>query len=662
MVSILSFLILLSFQAFGVSGADSGDLVTAAYLFGVPHPPGYPLYTALGWFLTRLPLFSVAWRVGLLSSVPHAFSVGLVYLTVRKITGKQSVSLIASTVLLGNYLFFFYGVTAEVFALLDFFTLALIYCAVSWFIGNEPKYLMRFALLSGLSLTHHQVIIFQLPAYLFLGWLLRKRLSREFRHIPKMLFLFSCGLLPYIYIPLAARHNAVINWENASTVRGFIDLVTRARYGTFQAATLFGTTLTERLLGIKAYFQFMLTDFYWIGMTLVVIGFVWLARHQKVLFWFILTAFLFTGPLYYFYASYPILTSFSLGIYERFLLPSYVIVSIVLGCGITGILESLGSISRTALARKYRTLITAAVYVFGFSFGILMLVSTALKFTGLPEDRTTAYLGIDLLRTVEPDGLLLLLGDSPLFMAQYQRYVEKIRPDVIVLYEANLRSAPYLETVKKNFPGLALPEPDGKNLLTDFIDRNRKAHPVYSNVDYEKPSGTEWIPRGLLYKLYDEADLPTYNEIMSEDRLIWAGYHLDEIKSGILLRYKHFVLTDVLNPYAVSRLQLGKLMKDHGFLADAEGYYTDGLSVGSDQYVSEIYTQLGIVRLALRKCPQAEEAFFKSKETAYYDNPKVYYFLSVVYGNCFSDQEKADEYLKLYEQKKSKVQTPLENL
>src|SRR5664280_1156469 len=78
----LSFFVFLLFQAQGIIGGDSGDLVTAVTTFGVPHPPGYPLYTFLGWILSHIPVFTPSWRVGLLSSVPHAIVIALVFLIV----------------------------------------------------------------------------------------------------------------------------------------------------------------------------------------------------------------------------------------------------------------------------------------------------------------------------------------------------------------------------------------------------------------------------------------------------------------------------------------------------------------------------------------------------------------------------------------------------
>src|SRR5688572_1692281 len=60
---------------------DSPELTAAAYLAGVPHPTGYPLYMILGHLFIRLcPLGSVAYRMNLLSALAAAAAVGLVYL------------------------------------------------------------------------------------------------------------------------------------------------------------------------------------------------------------------------------------------------------------------------------------------------------------------------------------------------------------------------------------------------------------------------------------------------------------------------------------------------------------------------------------------------------------------------------------------------------
>ena len=51
------------------NGQDGGDLVTAVYTSGVPHPPGYPTYVLLGKLFALLPVSEPAYRLNLMSEV-----------------------------------------------------------------------------------------------------------------------------------------------------------------------------------------------------------------------------------------------------------------------------------------------------------------------------------------------------------------------------------------------------------------------------------------------------------------------------------------------------------------------------------------------------------------------------------------------------------------
>lgn len=72
----------------GVTLKDSGELVTAAFSLGVPHPPGYPLWTLLGFFWSHfvLPFGNPAWRIGVLSGVTGGLTVGVLALTMIRCT------------------------------------------------------------------------------------------------------------------------------------------------------------------------------------------------------------------------------------------------------------------------------------------------------------------------------------------------------------------------------------------------------------------------------------------------------------------------------------------------------------------------------------------------------------------------------------------------
>jgi thioredoxin-like negative regulator of GroEL len=63
---------------------DSGELAVASMYAGVPHPPGYPVWTIYTWFFTLIPFGNIAWRVALSSAVAGAFSCGLVALMVSR--------------------------------------------------------------------------------------------------------------------------------------------------------------------------------------------------------------------------------------------------------------------------------------------------------------------------------------------------------------------------------------------------------------------------------------------------------------------------------------------------------------------------------------------------------------------------------------------------
>src|SRR5690349_15720581 len=60
---------------------DSGELAVGSFYAGVPHPPGYPVWTIYSWLFTKLvPISNIAWRVGLSSAVAGAFACGLIAL------------------------------------------------------------------------------------------------------------------------------------------------------------------------------------------------------------------------------------------------------------------------------------------------------------------------------------------------------------------------------------------------------------------------------------------------------------------------------------------------------------------------------------------------------------------------------------------------------
>jgi tetratricopeptide (TPR) repeat protein len=85
----LTFLISLTafvyFMSPSVTLQDSGELVTGAYNFGVPHPPGYPLWAFLGWVWRHIvPIGNPAYRIGLMSAFSGALLTGFLTLLMTR--------------------------------------------------------------------------------------------------------------------------------------------------------------------------------------------------------------------------------------------------------------------------------------------------------------------------------------------------------------------------------------------------------------------------------------------------------------------------------------------------------------------------------------------------------------------------------------------------
>src|SRR5215475_9319891 len=78
---------------------DSPELITAAATLGVPHPPGYPLFTMLGHVFSLLPFGTIPFRVNLFSVVCDSLTVGVVYLTAWRLTKSQLASGVAALLL-----------------------------------------------------------------------------------------------------------------------------------------------------------------------------------------------------------------------------------------------------------------------------------------------------------------------------------------------------------------------------------------------------------------------------------------------------------------------------------------------------------------------------------------------------------------------------------
>jgi len=166
-----------------VSFWDCGEFIACAYILGVPHPPGAPLYLLLGRLFTLLPLGGeIAWRVNLISALASAASVLLTYLIIlrliracpRKVSAGLEVAaaLIGSLALAFSDSFWFNAVEAEVYALSTFLTALVIWLALRW--ADAPttlpalRQLVLAVYLIALAVGVHLLNVLTIPVVLLL--------------------------------------------------------------------------------------------------------------------------------------------------------------------------------------------------------------------------------------------------------------------------------------------------------------------------------------------------------------------------------------------------------------------------------------------------------------------------------------------------------------
>lgn len=655
-----SFFLFLFFQARHIVAGDSGDLVTAAATFGVPHPPGYPLYTFIGWGLTRLmPWLGPAWSVGFLSSLPGALVVGLVWHMVHKLTKSIFSASCAAFLLAGNYLFFMYSTTAEVFALFILFLMSLVYLVWRWDQTPDRRILLLGAGVLGLSLTHHHVILFLLPAIFVYAWYTRRDWARavNVRVFLLCALILLLGFTPYLYVFIAAQSGSMVNWDQVSTLERFIRLVTREDYGTFQSGALIGSVLSQRFISVVAYLRFLLLDFSWIGVSIAAFGLGYLWQKKRAFALFLGTALVSLGPLFFFYASFPLANRFTLGTYERFLLPSYALITLLFGIGIHAAATSVTQIFRTYFRPVSMTVLLYGVGLIVMGFVGVTSATTLWRFWGLARDTTAERIGFDLLQIVPENSLILVSRDTTLFTTQYVRYALRFRSDTIVIHLHALAGDDYQETIASAFPELIIPVTND-DFFEEFILKNLAEHPVFTNSPFAVADGYVWVPQGLLYRLTPIDEAPEVAELIVQNEAIWRTYQ--DPTRGLLSRYNHLMLADARDVYAGAHIALGKILLQAHALPEAASEFTQAIALQPDIEASDAYTYLGVTKLFQKDCDAALAAFAAARNASFSPDSLITLYEGVTYQDCLNDPEKGKALIEAYQKHEQARETPLD--
>jgi hypothetical protein len=452
---------------------DASEYITAAYILGIPHPPGNPLFVLLGRVATLVPFGSVAVRVNLLAALSSAVAAGIWFLVAERVlaqwfelrwprlVGAAVAALLSATA----FTVWNQSVVNE-----KVYTVSLAFFAiVSWLTvlwcddpdGRRADRLLVFiAYLIGLGYANHPAGFLVGPAVGVAVLARRPRTLLRWRLVGAAIVALVLGLTPFALEPIRAAHHPAMNEgepTGCATSIGFSCTFSKTTYERLMAninREQYGKPdLTVRQAPFTAQVGMWWLYFKWqwlrdahgaqpglqaalalLFLGLGVAGGVAHWRHDRASFWFF-GPLIFTVTLvlvYYMNFKYgasqaPELNDVQREVRDRdyFYLWSYSAWSVWAALGLAAAWRSLADRVPTAGARRWAT--TAPILL----LGVVPLVGNWRQASRAGETATREW-AHDLLNSVEPYGILVTLGDNDTFPLWYAQEVEGVRRDVTV--------------------------------------------------------------------------------------------------------------------------------------------------------------------------------------------------------------------------------------
>lgn len=215
-----------------IKGWDSAMLQIVGSTWGIPHSPGYPLYTILANLFVRLLNVvpglwntAVVWRVTFWSTTTSLLTLLFLYLIVRRLSQNRIAAMLAAGILGVSFIFWRGAIMAEVYSFNALIFALTFWLALRWDAERRDRWLVALGLALSAGTVHHRTA-FILPPTIALWVMLKSPAAPETSKkywptvLRRWLILGGVALLPllsYLYLPLAAQQRAGQTWLYADT-------------------------------------------------------------------------------------------------------------------------------------------------------------------------------------------------------------------------------------------------------------------------------------------------------------------------------------------------------------------------------------------------------------------------------------------------------------
>ena len=373
-----------------VTFEDSGELITAAYHLGIPHQPGYPLFTLLGRTFSLLPLQNVAYRLNLMSAFLTALGAMFICWAVilfiddnMKGNSRQAVSRTsefffkyapafgAGMMMISTFEIWEQSLITEVYGLNNLFVSLFIFILILWHrqrdLSEKVRYFFIASYLSGLAFSNHTTSLMFLPIMVVFIILWDRRIILNAGSIAGGLVFFALGVTPYIYLPVASARNPWMDWGNPENWTNFIRTVSRHQYGLEG-----GPSLEEYLPQLVTYGELILQQWvislFFAGFFLAGFALYKMFKERNPLFYIFIFFFILAAPLTTYLTNFDVtvadvfVASENKALVSVFYIPSYILIAFLAGIGVFKIFQ-------------YLNLKTSLMYATAIIFLLIILVS-----------------------------------------------------------------------------------------------------------------------------------------------------------------------------------------------------------------------------------------------------------------------------------------------
>jgi hypothetical protein len=537
---------------------DAGEFALVAAKGGIVHPPGYPLLSIILRSVVTVLHHSVP-LVPLLASVSVFFTVAaaiITYKTASAYTGNETASL------LGVYLVFLTGMIWRSATAIEPFALNLLLSALCLYSlfqvlyskddSKRVKWFFLTGLTFGLSFCNHHSMAFLLPSAV-LSWLY----TRNYRLTALKWFSLGSllGLLPLIYFFLNTSNPIYVwgDWDNP--IQRLLIHLLRREYGTL---TLFSGASGHFFNGIKHFIVTLPVTFSFILIMPALLGIFipffpkkntgenFFAQKKQFMV-VVITAFIFTGPVFLFFFNLP-LTRWSHFMGERFFaLP-------ILFLAVPGALF-MASL-QTIFSKKIVVIIMAVSLLFH-----------ALNQWPAAERKTATFYEThirNMLHIIEEDAVVVTTSDLDYFGILYGIHILEPEKKNILVIQKGLWD---LNWYRKDNISRAFPNSAEYNLsLHHYISLLMKKRPVYllktpANDDPNSQFLTLSYPLGPFIKLVpsQEQMLPVIKIFQINEDLL---FNKMELPAAFTLEKGNLWEQDMLKYYLRTWEYLAGIMKD----------------------------------------------------------------------------------------------------